>query len=375
MIEKPTMTGVNLEVRHRSLFFFKDPRLYGFLDFCQDINLLSTVQEIASLTAFYTKTFLDVPFCQVFVKNKEEFDFVDGYPTAMHSSKEFTSLLNGLRSNTEFNEVIVNQSTFQMNITLSKGTLPELTKYFGNVDDLQIIPMSVFGKVLGVLVFGTVEKPGNRSEIGQQLGYALMVAIQAANAFNRVRLNSQVETDQIQTVLALAKTIEMRDKYLAGHSEKIADLSERIAKEMGCTKKEILTIRWAALLHDIGKIGIPDRILQKPGSLSTVEWDAIRKHPELGAEIVIKASNLYEVADLIKYHHEKFNGSGYPEGKKGKDIPIGARILAVTDAFSAITEERVYHSSKTQEEALDEIKACSGKDFDPQVVEELLRII
>lgn len=190
MIEKPSITNINYEVRDRSLIYFNDPKLYGFLDFCQDIILLSTIQEVASLTAFYTKTFLDVPFCQVFIKENERFEFVDGYPTAMHACREFTTLLNSLSTKIEFKEAVLNQSAFHINITKGKASLPVLETYFQDVDTLQIIPLTVSEKVLGLLVYGTIEKLGNRSVMGQQLGYALMVSIQTANAFHRIRMNS-----------------------------------------------------------------------------------------------------------------------------------------------------------------------------------------
>lgn len=375
MIEKPTLTSINYEVRDRSLIYFNDPKLYGFLDFCQDVILLSTIQEIASLTSFYIKTFLDVPFCQVFIEKDEKFEFVDGYPTAMHSSNEFTSLLNELKTSIEFKEVVINQSAFHINIAKSKASLPALSKYFQDVNNLQIIPLMIPEKLVGLIVFGSIETMGNRSIIGQQLGYALMVAIQSANAISRVRLNDQVEINQFQSAQAMVKIIEMRDKYLAGHSKRMAELSEVIARNMNCTRKEIQNIGWAASLHDIGKIGIPDRILQKSESLTADEWTIVKKHPEYGAEIVMKASNMAEVALLIRYHHEKYDGSGYPEGKKGTGIPLGSRIIAVADAFTAITAGRAYHSAKSIKDALTEINNCSGTDFDPQVVTEFNKIV
>lgn len=374
MIEKPTLTNFNYEIRDRSLIYFNDPKLYGFLDFCQDVILLATVNEIASLTAFYIKTFLDVPFCQIFIENEGKFDFLDGFPTAMHACTEFTSLLNELRSSGDFKEAVLNQAAFHISIVKSKASLPVLSTYFQDVDNLQILPLMVSEKLFGLLVFGSVETLGNRSVIGQQLGYAQLAAMQTANAISRVKLSDQVLSDQLQAVRTLVKVIEMRDKFLAGHSKRMAELSEMIAKNMGCPKNEIQQISWAASLHDIGKIGIPEKILQKTEPLSDEEWDIVKQHAELGADIMVKASNLPEIAAVIRSHHEKFDGSGYPEGKKGKEIPLGSRILAVTDAFSAITDGYVYHSARSIREAIQEINDRSGKDFDPLVVNELNKI-
>jgi putative nucleotidyltransferase with HDIG domain len=175
-------------------------------------------------------------------------------------------------------------------------------------------------------------------------------------------------------VMALAKTLETRDCSIGGHCERIASLAEQLAIGLKCDEEEIKLIRSAALLHDIGKIGIPENILQKPDRLTKDEWSLIRRHSDLGAEIVNQASDLARVAELIKAHHERFDGSGYPRGIRGDAIPLGARILAVVDAYGAITDGRVYRAARSHEEALQEIQKCSGTDFDPRVVDTFLAI-
>jgi putative nucleotidyltransferase with HDIG domain len=151
-------------------------------------------------------------------------------------------------------------------------------------------------------------------------------------------------------------------------------LAERTAATLHCTEEEIQTIRRAGLLHDIGKISIPEEILHRPGPLAEEEWALIRRHPDVGAEIVLMVSNLAEVAELVRSHHERYDGKGYPRGLKGEDIPLGGRILAITDAYTTLTDGRAYREAISHNEAITELKRCSGSHFDPQVVEAFLSL-
>ncbi len=132
---------------------------------------------------------------------------------------------------------------------------------------------------------------------------------------------------------------------------------------------------WGALLHDIGKIGVPDEILRKAGPLTDEEWELMKRHPELGAEIVAPVKKLVDVAPIIRSHQEKFDGSGYPDGLRGEEIPLGARILAVVDAYGAMTDERVYRKARSHEEALAELRRCAKTHFDPEVVDAFLAVL
>ena len=131
----------------------------------------------------------------------------------------------------------------------------------------------------------------------------------------------------------------------------------------------------AALLHDIGKLGIPDAILRKPGALEAPEWEVMRCHPAMGADIITPVKKLERVVPLIRYHHEKYDGSGYPDGLAGTNIPLGARILKVVDAYGAMTDTRSYRPARTPAAAVAELARCAGTDFDPQVVEVFLGIV
>jgi putative nucleotidyltransferase with HDIG domain len=152
-------------------------------------------------------------------------------------------------------------------------------------------------------------------------------------------------------------------------------LTDAVGRELGLGEAQIQSIHWAAILHDIGKIGVPDEILRKPGSLSSQEMDAMRLHPKIGADIVAPIKKMADVAPIIIAHHEKFDGNGYPNGLKGDQIPLEARILAVVDSYIAMTDERLYRKARNHEQAIAELRKWSGSQFDPRVVEVLLKVI
>jgi putative nucleotidyltransferase with HDIG domain len=200
-------------------------------------------------------------------------------------------------------------------------------------------------------------------------------ARQAAVALENARLYEELEDAYVQTVLALANAVDARDAYTADHSQRLAAWAEATARELGCSEEEVRAIRWAALLHDIGKIGVPDHILQKPGPLDEAEWEVIKRHPEIGAEIVAPVKKLAHVAPIIRAHQERWDGAGYPDGLRGEEIPLGARILAVVDAYGAIIDERPYKKARSHQEAVAELRRCAGTQFDPQVVGAILRVL
>jgi putative nucleotidyltransferase with HDIG domain len=167
---------------------------------------------------------------------------------------------------------------------------------------------------------------------------------------------------------ALALALDYRDKSTSGHSRRVAMLTVRVASHHGVQGEALEQIEHGALLHDIGKLKIPDSILWKPRSLDDVEWATMRKHPQYGYEFLRDLEFLDEAAELVLSHHEKFDGSGYPRGLRGQDIPLGARIFAVVDAVDAMIYKRPYNAPVTFREAAEEIRRCAGTHFDPDLV-------
>jgi len=186
-----------------------------------------------------------------------------------------------------------------------------------------------------------------------------------------VTIGSATETQRIaiSMIFALAATVDAKDHYTYGHSRKVSQYAVAMAQVMNLPPDKISMIRTAGLLHDIGKIGIPDSILNKDGALDEQEWRQIKRHPEMGVEILRYVAELSNSLPIILNHHEHYDGSGYPTGLKGQDIPIEARLLSVADAYDAMTSLRPYHNQRSTQEAIEELERCAGTTFDPELVE------
>jgi diguanylate cyclase (GGDEF)-like protein/putative nucleotidyltransferase with HDIG domain len=186
----------------------------------------------------------------------------------------------------------------------------------------------------------------------------------------RVEVQPEAKAAILSTIYALAATVDAKDHHTYGHSKKVAKYATDIAEVLGYSEERMATIRAAALLHDIGKIGVSDRLLEKTGPLTPEDWEPIRAHPNLGVAILKHVNGLHECLAAVQYHHEHYDGSGYPAGLKGENIPQDARIMAVADAYDAMTSLRPYRSGKfTHEQAVAELVRCSGTQFDPVIVE------
>ncbi|MCL5961075.1 MAG: HD-GYP domain-containing protein [Chloroflexi bacterium] len=183
-----------------------------------------------------------------------------------------------------------------------------------------------------------------------------------------------LEKSYDDTLDALCASLDLRDRETEGHSRRVSQLTVALAKEMGVPQEELKAIEYGALLHDIGKIGISDTILLKPGSLSDDEWLQMRRHSYLGYKMLSRIQFLSGAADMVHAHHERNDGKGYPSGLAGEAIPLGARIFTVVDTYDAMTSDRPYRKALSHEEALEEIRRNSGTQFDPKVVEVFLRM-
>ena len=179
----------------------------------------------------------------------------------------------------------------------------------------------------------------------------------------------QITVDDLHEMVdALTTALDAKNSYMCGHSERVAMLSLLLAGSMGLSASEQTRIHIGAHLHDIGKIGIPDVILNKKGKLTADEFGIICQHPAIGDNIVGKLKLFHSVADIVRHHHERFDGKGYPDGLQGQEISLGARIVAVADAFDAMTSTRAYRTAFTLSQAIEETKRCQGTQFDPNIV-------
>jgi len=178
-----------------------------------------------------------------------------------------------------------------------------------------------------------------------------------------------------KTITALAGIVDKRDKYTSEHSSRVAEYAERIASQMSLPDEEIINIKIAASVHDLGKIGIEDSIITKNGSLTEEEYEKVKKHPEIAYELIKNLKPYEKSAIFVLHHHEWVNGCGYPKGLRNSDIPMGAKVVGVADAYDAITTLRPYRRAYTAEEAIFELKRCSGTQFDSKVVDALVEVL
>ncbi len=189
------------------------------------------------------------------------------------------------------------------------------------------------------------------------------------------RLYHQMQRAICQSLLGLANALEAKDPYTRGHSERVAALSRRIAAALGLGPAVVETVGQAGLLHDIGKIGVPESILRKPGPLSPAEWETMRTHPVIGAQIVAPFEFFVAAARVIRHHHERWDGSGYPDGLARDAIPLEARIVAVADVFDALTSARPYRAALPRDDARQRLAAEAGRTLDETVVAALLGVL
>ncbi|MBD3368577.1 MAG: response regulator [Candidatus Eisenbacteria bacterium] len=180
--------------------------------------------------------------------------------------------------------------------------------------------------------------------------------------------NEEVKRLFMSSIKALAQALEAKDEYTQGHSARVAELGVEIARYVSLPDREIQNIWLAGLLHDIGKIGIRENVLNKPGKLDPDEWESVQQHPVVAGRILGPIEELGDVIDIVVHHHERFDGSGYPEGLKGSDIPLGARILSVADAYDALTSKRPYRDALPDAEAVSILEDASSTQFDPVIV-------
>ena len=244
--------------------------------------------------------------------------------------------------------------------------------YFG-------VPLTAKGRILGILqIFNRFPlDPGEDwLELLQTLAGQVAIAIDTASLFNDLeRSNTELILAYEATLEGWSAALDLRDKETEGHTQRVTSMTLELAKAIGMTEQELVNVRRGALLHDIGKMGVPDPILLKAGPLTDEEWVLMRKHPTYAFELLSKIAYLHDALDIPYCHHEKWDGTGYPRGLKGEEIPLAARIFAIIDIYDAVTSDRPYRKAWSRQQALDHIRGQSGSHLDPEVVQAFLKMM
>lgn len=229
------------------------------------------------------------------------------------------------------------------------------------------------GKLLGLIAASSLSR-GAFTEAGQ-MELFVDITNQAAVAIDNAKMYKRLEETFWSTIRSLAEAIDAKDSYTRGHSDRVADYAEALARKLDLEEDMLSAVRCAGYLHDTGKIGIPDAILLKPGKLTDDEYTQIMNHPILSHKIIEPVEFPFEVKPLVRHHHERIDGSGYPDGLTGEEIPLGARIIGIADAYEAMTSDRPYRKALSRAAAVEELQRCSGTQFDSELVDAFLLVV
>jgi diguanylate cyclase (GGDEF)-like protein len=257
--------------------------------------------------------------------------------------------------------------------TGSEGALGAAERIVVGLEAVQTGPVRGVRVSVGIAALRTGQRP-------EQLLAAAQRALEQARAAGGGRTAlSAGEGEELtpdpthgEVVAALASALQERDRYTGDHSESVVDVAGRVGEALAMPEEEIARLRTAALLHDIGKVGVPDEILHKPGSLDPAEWEVMRQHPVIGERILRAIPGLGRVARIVRHEHERWDGQGYPDGLSGEDIPLASRVILACDAYHAMTSERPYRQAMAHSDAIAELNANAGSQFDPTVAEALV---
>ncbi|MGC9063085.1 MAG: HD domain-containing phosphohydrolase [bacterium] len=271
------------------------------------------------------------------------------------------------------NEPIVVKDILSKDRDLPSGLYARLINFTQPIFETIIVPLDWqyrrFGYISLDITKGDIHF--NETDLNIAKRFGSIVA-----SFYAIRNYAKKEENILNNlVIALTKALEYYDRYTQGHSERVARYALKIGKKLGLDLETMRKIYWSGYLHDIGKIFVPQYILNKPSKLTKEEYELVKVHPVKSEELVLEIEGLEDVARIIRHHHERWDEKGYPDGLSDDDIPLGSRILGIADAFEAMTSERPYRKALTLEEAIEELKRCKGTQFDPRLVEIMITII
>jgi putative nucleotidyltransferase with HDIG domain len=260
--------------------------------------------------------------------------------------------------------------------------IEELESYPGAGDQVRAIAAAGFilchsihvkGRFIGVLLLGERVHGNGFTQLDMEMLASLSSS--AGIAIENARLYNELQETYLATIKAFVNTIEAKDPYTRGHTERVAEYATAIAEGMGLSPEEVETIRFGAILHDIGKLGVYEQILWKPTALDEDEWKIVKSHPETGASILGGIRFLEKAIDIVRHHHERLDGKGYPDGLKDNQLSLNARIACVADSFDAMTSDRPYRDALPVEEAIAQMEKKSGTQFDPRVTQAFARLL
>ncbi|HYW28426.1 MAG TPA: HD domain-containing phosphohydrolase [Gaiellales bacterium] len=233
-------------------------------------------------------------------------------------------------------------------------------------------PLVMNGRAVGLIELLDTRR---RTFTADDIEFCRLVCDHAGIVLGTATMAERLEEQHLATVAALAAALEAKDAYTGNHAQTIAEFAVAVGEELGLGGRELRATRMGALLHDVGKIGIPESILNKPGPLTDDEFTVMKRHTVIGADIIAGIPGMEEVVSLVRSSHERWDGRGYPDGLQGNEVPRGAYVIAVCDAFHAMVEDRVYRKAMSYEGAIAELRRCSGTQFMPAAVEALVAVV
>jgi len=332
-----------------------------------ELNILNQIMSEFAQPSSSSDIFRRIVDMAVSLKKNSEAKFYiineEMHAPCMVASSKVHGDLDGLQQKAEEKLIleVVNDG-----IPLLIPELDESRSPSSECGSLMLVPLKIRDKIFGVLTL-CVDR-SNEAFNFKELYYLSFIANKAAYSIENLALYENIYENLFSTLYAFVSAIEAKDTYTQMHSKRVAELSIMIGKEIGCTPEELEILNVVGQLHDIGKIGIRDEVLLKPGKLTDEEYEIIKQHPGIGANIVGKLGFWNREMEIIRYHHEKYDGSGYPEGLKGADIPFLARIISVADSYDAMASNRAYRKRLSDNDIMDILKKGSGTQFDPGIV-------
>lgn len=363
------ITNISLYDRMGRVAKEKMREMSALFTMSRSISSSPDLDTVLDLILEKTRSLVNAKFCvlKVLGNLRRHLAVVSASGIGKDKAREFSSLENSIYKKVRKTGMPIIISEVE---TYFKNRVPAHLKRH-KIHSIIMVPLFSKNRKSGVLAAYMPEFRIFEREDIEMLG---MVANLCALAIDNSQMLERVKKDYLNMINTLAKIIDANDPYTRGHCDKVMKYSLGICKNMNVDGRLANNVRTASLLHDIGKVGIDLSIIRKRGKLSKRDWKQVRMHPEIGARIVSQVGFLTELVPLIRYHHEYYKGGGYPEPDRCREkIPLGARIIAVADAFDAMTSSRPYRKAMKKEDAKKEIRNCAGSQFDPKVVSAFLR--